>query len=154
MAYADNPQVWSAGLNLGLYGFTIGGSVAEQNNYNPSAFRSADGTSYDAGIAYETGPWGFSFTYFHGENGDDENFIPGVFAPNETLKQYLLGINYDLAKGVALVRLRRLCRLRRGRRRRCVGKCRQSGAGTATAFNPGGDDVDGWVVGTGIKVSF
>ena len=28
----DNPQIWSAGLNLGYAGFTVGGSVAEQNN--------------------------------------------------------------------------------------------------------------------------
>jgi hypothetical protein len=148
----DDPTIWSAGLNLGLYGFTVGGSFAEQNNYNPDEFRSADGTAYDAGISYETGPWGFSFTYFHGENGDDENFIPTVFAPDETLKQYLVALNYALAKGVDV-----------GAFGAYVDFDEEVGDGawenaivpdSTTVFNPGGDDVDGWVVGTGIKVSF
>jgi outer membrane protein OmpU len=148
----DNPTVWSAGLNLGLYGFTVGGSFAEQNNYNPDAFRSADGTAYDAGIAYETGPWGFSFTYFKGQNRDDENFIPTVFAPEEELTQYLLALNYALAKGVDVGAFGAYVDFDEA-----VGDDAWQNAvvpGSTTVFNPGGDDVDGWVVGTGIKVSF
>lgn len=148
----ENPQIWSAGLNLGYAGFTIGGSFAEQNNFNPNAFRSADGTSYDAGVSYETGPWGFSLTYFKGQNRDDENFIPGVFAPDEELTQYLVGVNYDLAKGVALSGYGAYVDFDED-----VGDDAFVNAidpGSLNVFNPGGDDVDGWIVGTGIKVSF
>ncbi len=136
-----NPTVWGTGLNLGLYGVTVGGSVAEQNN-----FGAADGTGYDAGIAYETGPWGVSFTYMHGENVDDENFVPTVFAPDETLQQYLLALNYALAEGVDL-----------GAFGAYVDFDEQVGDGAfdnEVVLNPNGDDVDGWVIGTGIKISF
>ncbi|HUG62650.1 MAG TPA: porin, partial [Methylomirabilota bacterium] len=88
-----NPQVWGAGLNLGFGGFTVGGSFAEQNNADVS-----DGQSWDAGVAYETGPWGFSFTYLRGENVDNENAALGA---DETLDAFTLAGRYTLAKGVA-----------------------------------------------------
>jgi predicted porin len=64
-AGANDPEVYGFGLNLGFAGVTIGGSFGEQNGTAAS-----DGTSFDAGISYETGPWGFTFTYFHGENSN------------------------------------------------------------------------------------
>jgi outer membrane protein OmpU len=107
-----DPGIWSAGLNLGYAGFKIGGSYAEQNDAGL-----LNGESYDAGISYETGPWGFSATWFHGQNkgnGDGD----GMFALNpangkisvgtvaergdEEIDQYLLGVKYVLAKGVVL----------------------------------------------------
>ena len=127
----SDPEVFGAGLNLGYAGFTIGGSFAEQNDGGTE-----DGQAWDAGLAYETGPWGFSFTYFHGSNVDDEVPVAGA---DEELDQYLLGVSYTVAKGVAL-----------------------NGFGAYVDFDEdftdagvaGGDDVDGWVVGTGIKISF
>jgi predicted porin len=159
----DNPTVWSAGLNLGYAGFTIGGSFAEQNNtscfnnsdnplsgFGTNSALCMDGTAWDAGIAYETGPWGFSFTYFKGENVDNEAQLNGFAGADETLKQYLLAMNYDLAKGVAV-----------GAYGAYVDFDEEVGdvigidaAGNDVFVNPGGDDVDGWVVGTGIKISF
>lgn len=142
-AFDDNPQVWSAGLNLGFAGFTIGGSFAEQNGTLAD-----DGQGWDAGVAYETGPWGISFTYFQGNNTDDENFLLGA---DEELKQYLLGVNYDLAKGVAINAFGAYADFDED-----IGDFNvDTDAGPDTAqVNPGGDDVDGWVVGTGIKISF
>ncbi|HET7411082.1 MAG TPA: porin, partial [Pararhizobium sp.] len=128
-----DPTVWGGGLNLGYAGFTIGGSYAEQNG---ASFM--NGQAWDAGVSYETGPWGFSFTYMNGENVDDETV--GIAADgDEQLQQYLLGVNYTLAKGVAL-----------------------NGFGAYADFDEdvsdggagGGNDVDGWVLGTGIKISF
>ncbi len=68
------------------------------------------------GISYETGPWGFSVTYFHGENvgnGDgtkdftldaDTGDIDGPTFVAETgdeeIDQILIGLKYKLAKGV------------------------------------------------------
>ncbi len=64
----DDPEIWGGGINLGWNGFTIGGSYAEQDGTTAS-----DGRSYDVGIGYSNGPWGYSLTYFNGENIDDEN---------------------------------------------------------------------------------
>ena len=49
------------------------------------------------GISYETGPWGFSVIFQHGENVDDKNPVT-----DEELDQFLLGASYKLAKGIAL----------------------------------------------------
>jgi hypothetical protein len=144
----DNPQLWAAGLNLGYAGVTVGGSIGEQNNAGVQ-----DGRAWDAGVAYTTGPWGVSFTYFNGENVNDEADADGDGAigpgdglgpagADEELQQYLLGVNYDLATGVAL---------------NAFGAYVEFDEETGDAGGPNeatGDDVDGWVVGTGIKISF
>ncbi len=152
--FDGNPTVWSAGLNLGFAGFTVGGSFSEQNNTFVE-----DGQSWDAGLAYETGPWGISFTYFHGRNTDNETSTPAatpsgfrsdpLLGRDETLQEYLLGVNYDLAKGVALNAFGAYVQFDEE-----VGDTLSDGAGGFVTINPTGDDVDGWVVGTGIKVSF
>ncbi len=59
----DEPEAWNVGLNVGFSGFTIGGSYAHSE---------ADGTvgdmdGFDVGVAYDTGPWGVSLIWFHGE---------------------------------------------------------------------------------------
>ena len=127
-----DPEVLGFGANLGYAGFTIGGSWAEQNETIAD-----DGTFWDAGVSYETGPWGFSATYAKGENVDEENIFANPGA-DEELTQYLVGVNYTLAKGVDL-----------------------GGYGAYVDFEEdvgdaggAGDDVDGFIVGTGIKISF
>lgn len=136
VAGSKDPQVWGAGLNLGFSGVTIGGSFAEQNNAGTD-----DGRAFDVGISYETGPWGFSFTYFNGENVDDEN-AANAAGNDETLQQFLLGVNYKLAKGVSLG---------------AFGAYVDFDEDTGDAGGPNvanGDDIDGFVIGTGIKLSF
>ena len=66
---SDTPTIWSAGLNLGFGGFTVGGSYAEQNG---AATAQMNGEAYEVGASYETGPWGFSLTYQRGENQDND----------------------------------------------------------------------------------
>jgi len=138
-AGADDPTVLAFGLNLGYAGFTIGGSWAEQNN---SSAGNADGTAWDAGISYETGPWGFSFTYFHGENQDNENVALGL-GLDEEVSQYLLGVNYTLAKGVDL-----------GAYGAYIDFEEDAGDGSAVGALTPGNDVDGFIIGTGVKISF
>jgi len=118
----DNPDVWGAGLNLGFGGFTVGGSYARQNDTN-----SSDGEAWDAGVSYATGPWGFSLTYFNGENEDNDG------AGDENLEEWLFAVRYSLAKGVNL-----------------------EGFGGYVDFEEdnNSDNLDGFVIGTGIKVSF
>ena len=124
-----DPEVWAAGLNLGYAGFTIGGSYAESDKDHGVQ----EGQYWDAGISYETGPWGFSFTYADGENVNSESLTGG----DEELQQYLLGVSYALAQGVTL-----------------------SGWGGYVDFEEdandinGPDDVDAWIIGTSIAVSF
>ncbi len=129
---ATDPEVMGFGLNLGYGGFTIGGSFAEQNEAGAD-----DGMAWDVGISYETGPWGFSFTYFRGENVDDENFALGA---DETLEQFLVAVRYSLAKGVDLHAYGAYVDFEED-----LG---DGGAGTP------GNDIDGFVIGTGFKLSF
>ena len=86
------------------------------------------------GVSYETGPWGFSVTYFNGENVDDEN--PGT---DEELDQFLVGIAYKLAKGVTL---------------NAFGAYVEFDEDVSDGGGGSGDDVDAFVIGTGIKISF
>jgi outer membrane protein OmpU len=124
-----DPDIWGAGINLGYAGFKVGGSYAEQND---ALLR--NGEAYDVGVSYETGPWGFSATWFHGENIDDEN--PGTDEEND---QYLLGVAYTLAKGVVLNGY--------GGYMEFDEKLSDGGTGS-------GDDVDAFIIGTGIRVDF
>ena len=187
----NDPDVWGVGMNLGFSGVTLGGSYAKQNDAGAN-----DGESYDVGISYNTGPWGFSIAYLHGEsvgNGApiegaraeftdavafvaatdgteaadvvyqadgttvatprvlnvdptdevpaaDAFFTPAVLAAtvgDETLEQYVVGVSYAMAKGVSL---------------------HAYGAYVDFSDAPGemdGEtDFDGWVIGTGIKISF
>ena len=90
-----NPTVWSAGVNIGYGGFTIGGSIADADEH---VFGILGGTAFDLGVSYATGPWTFSLTWFHGELG-------GSFEGSTTnVEQDTIGfgIDYKLAKGVRL----------------------------------------------------
>ncbi len=120
----DTPTVYGFGVNLGYAGFTIGGSWAESNDHNAGV---DDGIAYDFGMSYATGPWTFSVTYFHGENGE---------AGGTTDKQDTFGaaVDYKLAKGVRVNLFGAYVDL-------------DAGAGSAA-------DRDGWVIGTGLGLSF
>ncbi|MEM8820488.1 MAG: porin, partial [Pseudomonadota bacterium] len=133
----SNPQVFSAGANFGFAGVTIGGSWAEQNNGGTD-----DGQAFDVGISYETGPWGVSFTYFNGENVDEEN-PTNVFGNDEEIDQFLVGVTYALAKGVRL-----------GAFGAYVDFEEDNGDAAGNVASSSGDDVDGFVVGTSIGVSW
>ena len=71
---------WRAGINLGLAGFTIGGSYLDQGG---DAYRkndndgdevaglvSPDGNSWDMGISYKSGPWTAAVAYMETEGTD------------------------------------------------------------------------------------
>ena len=131
----SDPSVWATGLNLGFSGVTVGGSYGEQNGAGVM-----NGWIYDAGVSYETGPWGFSFTYIHGKNRDNE-VGGGGNGSMETLDQYLLGMTYKLAVGVKLQAFGAYVDFDESNS--------DDGSGQS-----GGDDVDGWVIGTGIKINW
>ncbi|MEM0988919.1 MAG: porin [Pseudomonadota bacterium] len=131
---ATDPEVFGFGLNLGFGGFTIGGSWGEQNGTAAN-----DGTAYDVGVSYETGPWGVSFTYFRGENHDNTNPLAlnaaGTASANdETFDQFMLAVDYKLAKGVRLG---------------AYGGYLDFDEEFGTA-----NDVDAFFIGTGIRIGF
>ncbi|MEL6197189.1 MAG: porin, partial [Pseudomonadota bacterium] len=151
----DSPTVYAFGATVSYAGVTIGGSFAEQNNSlrpvdvsdeTPAGFRESDGQSFDVGIAYETGPWGFSLSYLNGRNSDEELIAGnGQVLGTEEADKFVAGINYALAQGVDLG---------------IFGAYVDFDEEDAVADNAGfpvvieGDDVDGFVLGTGIALNF
>ena len=150
-SWTTTRTVFGGGLNVGFAGFTRRRLVGRAEQHG--SLMTARG--WDAGVAYETGPWGISFTYFNGENVDDEAVADGFLGADEEAGAVPARHQLRSGQGRRSQRLRRLCRLRRGCRR----LYRRPTTATTTIddddfINPGGDDVDGWVVGTGIKISF
>lgn len=67
-AFGDSPEQYSAGLNVGFAGFTVGGSFLIENSDAPGGGDSpTDGHSFDAGASYATGPWTVAVTYLQSE---------------------------------------------------------------------------------------
>lgn len=69
LAGADDPQQFKVGASIGIAGFTIAGSYANEFEGRPDARNttSAEGQAFDVGVSYGMGPWGVSATYFSGE---------------------------------------------------------------------------------------
>ena len=128
----DDPEIWGGGINLGWNGFTIGGSYAEQDGT-----ASDDGRSYDVGIGYSNGPWGYSLTYFNGENIDDENIATNS---REELDIIIAAATYTVNKNFKVSAFLADTDFTE----------QLNDAGVAN----GSDDVSGTVLGLGAKFSF
>ena len=132
-----NPELWGAGANVSVAGFTIGGSFAEQNNAGVS-----DGQAYDVGVSYSTGPWAMSLVYQYGTNADDEQANGALNVPagsDEELQQFVAGVTYELAQGVAVGGFAAYV---------------DFDEDVADSGAAGGDDVDGFIIGGGIALEF
>lgn len=75
VAGREDIQIYNFGAAIGFGGFTVGGSIGVVDDQ----VGADDGHAWDAGVSYETGPWGVSaqvvLTEFEGDdpgNGDDE----------------------------------------------------------------------------------
>jgi len=90
----EEPEAFNAGLVLGYDGFSAGVSYARMWDSGVS-----DGTAWNVGAAYETGPLGVSVTYFHGErDGIAGSTDPDTAnADNDTVQ---LAAEYTLGPGV------------------------------------------------------
>ena len=153
-----DPEVWAAGLNLGYGGFTIGGSYAESDKDHGVQ----EGEFWDAGVSYETGPWAFAFAVSRGENFDDDclaldtsaaddgggpgdPFFGGCMGDmDETLWQYSVGANYTLAQGVTLGAFGAYVDFEGA----------TFGGGNRAPGQNVEAEVDGWVLGTKVSISF
>ena len=129
----DNPQAFAAGVNLGFSGFTVGYAFAENNNSGD-----IDAQGHSAGISYETGPWGVSATYYLGEGVDSENQFAAT-NNDEEFQAFLVGGSYALAQGVGLS---------------VYGAYVEADEDRDDSGALGGDDIEGFVIGTAVSLSF
>ena len=86
----DQLYQYSAGLNLGFGGFTVGGSFGLEESD-----QATEGHSWDAGVSYSTGPITVAATYFQSEVEGDV----GTDGEDE-LMAAKVAINYTLAPGI------------------------------------------------------
>ncbi|MCG8510284.1 MAG: porin, partial [Rhodospirillales bacterium] len=86
----DQLYQYSAGLNLGFGGFTVGGSFALEDSD-----QTTEGHSWDAGISYSTGPITVAATYFQSESEGSE-----AVSGEDELMAAKVAINYTLAPGI------------------------------------------------------
>jgi len=87
-------EAWRAGVSVGVAGFTVGGSYRDTDN--EAYVEDRDASGWDLGVAYETGPYGVSFSYMSLEEQDANN-------QDDEAKQWVLGGSYDMGAGVTLV---------------------------------------------------
>jgi predicted porin len=135
---AEDPEVFAFGTNVGFGGFTVGYAFSESNDSG-----NLDSQGHSAGASYETGPWGVSVTYYRGEGVDAENPFAvnanGNSANDETYQAIMIGGSYALASGVSLS---------------LYGMYGEADEETSDSGAPGGDDIEGFLIGSAISLSF
>lgn len=131
---AANPEYQGFSVNFGYEGFNLGGSFIETQG---SSRTQADGAAYEIGGSYESGPWVFSASYLHGNNTDNEHT---GFGPRERFDAVKLAGSYELKKGVRVSAFGAY-----------VDFDEDVGDG---GFGTPGDNFDGFVIGTGIGLSW
>ena len=127
-AGASDPSTWGIGMQIGFGDFTVGGHYAE--NESLSAVGLNDQTGYSFGVTYDAaGPWAFEALAFMGEYNNT-----GAGGNDEEYNAYRIGASRDLGPGVDW----------------------DIYAVMAEADDKGtaGTDVEGFVVGTAINLSF
>lgn len=95
----DSYEAYSVGANLAFGGFSIGGNYRLSNG----GFSSDDDNyvAYDAGIAYEAGPWGFMVGYGNSDAGHDAS-DPLNRALFRQTQSYQTGVTYMLGRGISI----------------------------------------------------
>jgi len=81
----------NAGFRVGVAGFTVGGGYKYGNGKDSLS----DWHTFDAGVAYETGPYGVSLSYIN------ENIKTDVLGKDDWKTQMVLGsFGYEITEGV------------------------------------------------------
>jgi predicted porin len=87
----DDQEMWSAGLNIGFAGFTVGGSYAGRDD------DTMDGDAWNVGATYATGPWTVGGAYFH----SDIDFLPDSAVEFNNEHDVISGgIGYSIGPGI------------------------------------------------------
>jgi len=82
------------GAEIGFGGFTIGGSYRDGQEIDQEE------THWDAGVSYETGPWGFDLTY--GKAEDLIDLLPDIFFDDFEQDSWFAGLTYDYGPGMQI----------------------------------------------------
>ena len=156
---AATPEYWGVGVNLAYGNFAVGGSYAESSG---SALGATDGQAFDIGASYQSGRFGLSINYLQGENTDNENAALGT---KEQLEALTIAASYSLTDPAN----------RAGEQPKPGDPAEtsyrgQQGMGAEVfgfvsftdftedlgdgGLGTPGDDVDGFVVGTGFRLTF
>lgn len=105
----DDPETWAIGANIGVAGFTFGGSYAESDAGNvvliggtPVADGVGDSEGWSLGVTYDlAGPWTVGFDTYQGEAvAFGTNPLTGVAVKDE-YEAYQIGAERELGAGVA-----------------------------------------------------
>ena len=90
----DDPTTWSVGANLGVSGFTFGGSYGE--NDNGVASGAGDNEGFSLGVSYDVaGPWTVGLETYQGELKNAGG------APDSDYETYKLAGSRSLGSGVS-----------------------------------------------------
>lgn len=99
LANKDNDlKQYTFGANVGIAGFTVGGSVGKE-----SSGRATDGIGWDAGVSYGTGPWAVGLTYFQSEVNGRQDAGGGTFVKaddEDEVKAIEGGVSYAVGPGI------------------------------------------------------
>ena len=94
VAGIDDPTTWSVGANLGVSGFTFGGSYGE--NDNGVASGAGDNEGFSLGVSYDVaGPWTVGLETYQGELKNADG------APDSDYETYKLAGSRSLGSGVS-----------------------------------------------------
>ncbi|MFQ5563249.1 MAG: porin [Parvularculaceae bacterium] len=97
----EDYEAYSVGVNLAYRGITLGGSV-KTTNAGIATPRDENGyLAFDAGVTFETGPWGFMLGYGQSEaNAIGPNPLdPTLFRDTQTAQA---GVTYFLGRGISV----------------------------------------------------
>ena len=94
VAGIDDPTTWSVGANLGVSGFTFGGSYGE--NDNGVAGGAGDNEGFSLGVSYDVaGPWTVGLETYQGELKNADGL------PDSDYETYKLAGSRSLGSGVS-----------------------------------------------------
>lgn len=125
----DSHHEYSAGLNVGYAGFIVGGAYRKVDREAPNAAPDLNARIWEAGVSYETGPYGVSLNYVQGSQ-DVANAQADKVTYFELAGEYKMGPGVSLVGGLSHV------------------KFDQEGSAST------GEDNDGWVAATGLSLTF
>jgi len=98
LAAFDDLQSWGIGAELSWRDFTLGGGYLSSNN----ALADGDWSSWDAGLAWNRGPWGARIAYAHSED-DNVNVEADEYTLGMTRALSLAGNEIIVGAGVQRV---------------------------------------------------
>ncbi|SIS49393.1 porin [Insolitispirillum peregrinum] len=145
--YGAGREEWQLGGQVGYAGFTFGGGYRDvsqdlkaSNGLTLAGLGARDemnGRAWDVGLQYKTGPYGVSLAYF---DSSMENAAKNV--SDDTMKIWELAGEYTMGPGVALVAGVAHVDFENG-----------TAAGATTA-QKNSNENSGWVVATGLSLTF